>query len=260
MVGTDQMSGQQKIHSLLMRPELVDATIRERKTNTLRLLDIRIPEEATFAGQYSRDQSFQWCTGDPRDVDAWQALEGDPFFCPYGVVGDRLSIRENYRLSVDRTARIQFENGDQLVVPNDPHAAGGNPLDWFRAARAKHGGKLRPSIFLPSWAVRVRVVLVGVSVIRVQDIDAAEAIREGIPLESHACGCEVCSRSSRLCPATESSILLSFRSLWDSIHKPAYRWAANPWVWSLSYKAEPRHSMKQPDGSLLYYGGGHPWS
>lgn len=93
--------------------------------------------------------------------------------------------------------------------------------------------KWRPSIHMPKEAARIFLRVTDVRAERVQDITAAECVREGIPQES-------------LAEVGEDFTIGQFHDLWDStINKsnlPLYGWNANPWVWVYSFErmeAEP---------------------
>lgn len=91
---------------------------------------------------------------------------------------------------------------------------------------------------MPRWASRITLTVTEVRVERLQEISAEDAITEGIDYELHRCGCEVCSRTSIICPATASSLILDYAALWNSIHTtPGRRWDDNPWVVAYTFEA-----------------------
>ena len=87
---------------------------------------------------------------------------------------------------------------------------------------------------LPCWASRLTLEVTGVKVERLQDISAEDAIAEGIDFNKHKCGCELCSRTSQICPATTSSLVMEFAELWRSIHG-ADAWEANSWIYAVTF-------------------------
>lgn len=117
--------------------------------------------------------------------------------CPYGKPGDRLWVRETYRL------------------PD------GAPKGWvdYRADDSRDGFKWRPSIYMPRRASRIDLEIVSVRVERLQDISNKDIESEG--------ACERACVTHRL----------SFQHLWDSINaKRGYGWDVNPWVWVVEFK------------------------
>jgi hypothetical protein len=147
--------------------------------------------------------------------------------CPYGAPGDRLYVRETWRLSahLDGCSPSKAWNADskQGLVPlaiqyrADSHVelgAYGDKISWT-------WGRWRPSIHMPRWASRIQLEVTGVRVERVQDTSEADIIEEGCPRE----------------------YLLGsnwFRPLWDSINaKRGYNWKSNPWVWCVNFEVLP---------------------
>lgn len=132
---------------------------------------------------------------DPRDA----RYVDRPIPCPYGMVGDRLWVRETWAWHPDC--------GGAIYRATDP---GWDDNDY--------GIKWRPSIFMPRWASRLTLEVVSVRVERVQDISAADKEAEGLH-ENQGYG-----------PA-------AFESLWNEINgKRGYGWEVNPWVWRVEFK------------------------
>ena len=127
--------------------------------------------------------------------------------CPYGVPGDRLWVRETH---------CAFERGHV-------HYA----ADFTRDPKGEreHGVRWTPSIHMPRWASRITLEITDVRVERLQEISEADAIAEGTApyrLPVH--------------PAREALRHVDgYAQLWDSING-AGSWAANPWVWVVSFK------------------------
>lgn len=89
----------------------------------------------------------------------------------------------------------------------------------------------KPSIHMPRWASRITLEVVGVRVERLQDIDRAGALAEGIvdmSTPSHTAfgtpGASLAQHPIR-----------AFQLLWESING-AGSWDANPWVWVVEFK------------------------
>lgn len=131
--------------------------------------------------------------------------------CPYGVIGDRLWVRETWAEFPSDGDTIYRADFDDSVRHTD-----GTPLrDWLR---------WRPSIFLPRRASRITLEIVGVRVERIQDTSEEDARAEGMVREVlHAETGE--HRTARD----------NFSIIWDSING-AGAWASNPWVWALTFK------------------------
>lgn len=77
-----------------------------------------------------------------------------------------------------------------------------------------------PSIFMPRWASRLLLDVLGIRVERVQDIDEYDAVSEGVSIGEG-----------------QNSTIDTFRELWDSINaQRGFGWDKNPWVWVVDFK------------------------
>ena len=125
-------------------------------------------------------------------------------FCHYGIVGDRLWVRETWAYHPD------FPESTQRVI--------------FRADQeCEHDvERWRPSIFMPRWASRITLEITSVRVEPLKDISEADAIAEGAPWA--ACG-----------SPQEGSHNAGFAQLWETINGHG-SWDANPWVWAIEFK------------------------
>lgn len=129
--------------------------------------------------------------------------------CPYGKPGDRLWVRETFRL-FDSLAECAC---DDDCVCSRYH---GKPI--YRASAADDEGPWKPSIFMPRWACRLVLEVTEVGVERLHDLTEEDARAEGVETKA------------------------SFSTLWESIHGRG-AWDENPWVWVVKFKrlnGEPR--------------------
>lgn len=164
--------------------------------------------------------------------------------CPYGEPGDRLWVRESWRVGKphDKTKPVDIlppllAKGKGVTVLYD---AGGwksiGPVDRDEPvypddeAMPSWAGKGRPSIHMPRDFCRILLEITAVRVERLQDISEEQARAEGITdggclnCGNHEpCGCD--------CPAP--CAVDSFVHLWNSTGGD---WAANPWVWVIEFK------------------------
>lgn len=159
--------------------------------------------------------------------------------CPYGQPGDRLWVRETFYAwgrwetrynqkkgrdewhFVDLTAtsgrkyRYAAEGDGLIPMPGRREVAGVIP-GWWK----------RPAIFMPHRASRITLEISGVRVERLQDINAADALAEGVNVHP--------DHHSK--PATSIySPVQAFRDLWESINGPD-SWDVNPWVWAIEFR------------------------
>lgn len=143
--------------------------------------------------------------------------------------GDRLWVRENYRLDV-----AYDETKARDVSPN--------AAVWF-ADGDKVGdgvpGKLRPSIFMPRWATRMTMLIDAVRIEPLRDIIEDDAIAEGaIEVVGHPYGKWQSYRHPNLAYPDPRGWYLE---LWDSLHTgEGQTWNDNPDVLVLTFHVEGR--------------------
>jgi len=103
---------------------------------------------------------------------------------------------------------------------------------WYAAdGRADEGwGKTRVSIHMPRWASRLTLKITDVRVERLQDISEADAKAEGAP-QLWTTG------DGDFYEDTRGNHLTGYAGVWEHINGPG-SWAANPWVWAVSFEVE----------------------
>lgn len=161
--------------------------------------------------------------------------------CPYGQPGDRLWVRESFRL-------LDVFDGDSPNTVADRCLNAGYPKPWAPTHYEADGwrdnwqhvgtpphqggppvaGKLRPGIHMPRWASRITLEIVAVRVERLNDISEADAAAEGIEPMFLGDTDEMKRLGARV----------AFKSLWESING-AGSWEANPWVWVIEFRRTP---------------------
>lgn len=176
--------------------------------------------------------------------------------CPYGYIGDRLWVRENWHIE----GRSTIGDSPESIVciayrPCSQRAVAGG---WSQDSREfnrptkemvcpttptfKKDGSIRwfPSIHMPRWASRLSLEITEVRVQRLQDISDEDAESEGVDTECPG-RCSVGwvndVPGGRECPQPfcGDSPVAHFKRLWESINGPG-SWEKNPWVWALSFK------------------------
>jgi len=152
--------------------------------------------------------------------------------CPYGKVGDRLWVRETWR--VDWADEAMAEIGFRADEDSKKCAP---PFPWLDRANEKHlepDSKIRwqPSIFMPRWACRVILEITAVRVERLQDISEEDAKAEGVDTSvTHPSPTGVGKfRVKNYVFAREA-----YADLWRLINGHD-SWAQNPWVWVIEFK------------------------
>jgi hypothetical protein len=156
--------------------------------------------------------------------------------CPYGVVGDRLWLRETWYYEEhmhDSTEGIPDLPGGlyshRLVYKADctdyPVNVGVGRQGW------------RPSIFMPRWASRITLEITDIKVERLQDITEEDAAKEGINQHPYEYADSTYYDERPEIAGLEANIA-AFAGLWDSINgrKPGKAWNDNPWVWVVEFR------------------------
>lgn len=201
---------------MIFNAEMVRALLSGRKTQTRRI--IKPQPEATLSGSLSG----KWLSR-PLNGLLLPKIEDIAIHCPFGVVGDRIWVREtfqgplfNYDL-MDSYCKdpTPFEKPEFCVYKAD-----GVPAPEFYDADDELHCCWRPSIHMPRWACRILLEITNVRVERLKSISDGDAIREG---------CSTADMMSGDCVADV------FARLWVSIYG-SDSWNANPWVWVIEFK------------------------
>lgn len=257
-----------KTRPILFKGEMVRAILDRRKTQTRRVIKLQ-PEPATAhpecigsvhcvaAGYYS----VMWST--PRS-DGGECLDRDansPFRHPHGVPGDRLWVRETWRVGAWRGCYIAVDYRASPEIKHTPWVVVSNPdmlerlvaqsLDDFNAAMARgdegvwlHEPKAynweaghaptrwRPSIHMPRWASRITLEVTATRVERLQDISEDDAAEEGVEPDN-----VLKHMMSNGEPFYDANYRSAFVRLWDSIYAArGFGWNVNPWVWVTEFR------------------------
>lgn len=144
--------------------------------------------------------------------------------CPYGITGNRLWVRETWCCDNPASAQDAMSPGYGI---------------FYKATEVSPDiYKWKPSIFMPRWASRITLEIMGVKIERVQDISGEDAIKEGIGagFQMNAGWPDYQHIKNGVCELTQDTVRMSFASLWDSIYKPPYSWTDNPWVWAIEFR------------------------
>lgn len=162
--------------------------------------------------------------------------------CPYGPPGSTLSVKEAYRFQAGLDGLSPAEIGDAAVTTGLQqrsvpvrYEADRSTRSWIDGTHTP--GKYRHARFMPRWASRTTLEIVGIRVERLQDISEADAVAEGVEPRIIGGGW----REYGLAPADEAAgtppiktARDSYRSLWISIHGEQ-SWNDNPHVWVIEF-------------------------
>lgn len=195
---------------ILFNAQMVRAILDGRKTQTRRIIKLWNNHSVLRGG------TFPGALDGPK-----YGVELDNhgvFVAPYQK-GDTLYVRETWSelKYPDGSRRYVYKASDEYPFGEDGYIV---KFRWH------------PSIHMPKEAARLFLRVTDVRVERLQDITNADCVSEGAVKRPNM--------TKRGDLVLHSRYRMEFADLWDSTIKPAdrdrYGWAANPWVWVISFK------------------------
>ena len=209
-----------KERGMIFNGEMVRAILDGRKTQTRRIIKDCTVGRDQISKFIQIEKKFIGCY--PEDVP-----ELIRECCPYGVPGDRIWVREAFRVHSRATdvATLVYKASERnswteqtrrvpVAVCNKP----ATPEKWT------------PSLHMPRWASRILLEITGVRVERLNAISQEDAQAEGMELTGW--------RPTYSDPDSGGEVWTpydNFAQLWESIYGEE-NWNANPWVWVISFK------------------------
>ena len=246
-----------KERPILFSAPMVRALLNGTKTQTRRIVKPQADARTTEAFQGADGIwrfSYPTARGQVSHAD-WDVR------CPYGQPGDRLWVREAWRIGAwredDGKLAIDYlasapEKTPWITVPEDAeNYHGGSVFEkyWVQSTddciesdlSTDDNGRYhwepgqspcrkRPSIHMPRWASRITLEITGVRVERLQDISEGDARAEGARNLDVASGRETLDPYSR-----QGSCVAHYKHIWQEINGPG-SWDLNPWVWVIEFK------------------------
>ncbi|MEX2964243.1 hypothetical protein [Microbulbifer sp. TYP-18] len=215
------MSDKFKERPILFNGPMVRAILEGRKTQTRRIIK---PQPFNGASGESAIKQI----GGLRDeqtlsqvmTSAWQAGFVDTT-CPCGEEGDRLWVRETFRLSTHNDCPHYEPCNCRSGVP------------FYRSDAEIGEEKWKPSIHMPRWASRITLEITNIRVERLREMSQEDAYCEGVTRELRNSFGYACDESEEIFNTRQSKETFSF--LWESIYGDG-SWDANPWVWVIEFK------------------------
>ncbi|MGY8332626.1 hypothetical protein L1Q87_18195 [Klebsiella pneumoniae] len=198
---------------MIFNGEMVRAMLDGRKTQTRRIVK-GTDGAVKFCKEWNINGEEVFVVLGEKDHTGMNPVLG-AISCPFGAVGDRIWVREAFRVHSRATdvATLVYKASERnswteqtrrvpVAVCNKP----ATPEKWT------------PSLHMPRWASRILLEITGVRVERLRSMSQDDARAEGViaasgPMEAG----------------------LAFRELWDSIYGEE-SWKANPWVWVIEFK------------------------
>ncbi|EAN5160300.1 hypothetical protein EIR47_09570 [Salmonella enterica] len=194
-----------KERGMIFNAEMVRAILDGRKTQTRRPIKWK-QTRFTEIGEREDGSKWPWSEDAEHACDFWHP-------CPFGAVGDRIWVRETFRVHSRATDvatlvyRASVRNSWTEQTHRVPIAVCDKPAT---------PEKWTPSIHMPRWASRILLEITDVRVERLRDLSEEDAKSEGIT-----------PPAGGVLPGWEYRI--NFRDLWMDIYGTD-SWEANPWV------------------------------
>ncbi len=216
-----------KERPVLFNGDMVRAILDGRKTHTRRVMKVQ-PESQelglsriTESKNSSDTGKYFWSLSD--------ALGSRPrskiFPCPFGQAGDRLWVRETFRL---------FDKYQECGCSDFPCNCPAHNTPIYRASNNDCEDKWTPSIHMPRWASRITLEITNVGVQRLNSISQNDAAREGLH-KLPASGRYCITPGAQYFGGASHDAREVFSWLWQSIYGEE-SWQANPWVWVVEFK------------------------
>ena len=217
---------------IIFSGDMVLAILEDRKTQTRRVIKPQpYTEHADVAVGFHWGETLEFHWDKTERISELIAEPNDMLeFCPYGIPGDKLWVRETFK--------HRWAGRDGIQGPGIEYKADGAVYGRPQANNI-HDKHWRPSTNMSRWASRLTLQIIDVRVEKLQEILYEDAVVEGI--EKHRLATKNYNYWINYHPNYSSGLVhaqASFHTLWDySINKKhEHRWGANPWVWVLEFE------------------------
>lgn len=205
---------------ILLNADMVNAVLSGEKTQTRRFVkqqrDTAVWSVKPTEKPRHKSHTHDWWL--PTGTEPYSALPG----CPYGVVGDRLWVREKTRVlshQPDDMAQVRYEADGALATIVIP-----SRLRRVEPGRCLSNGCHRE-------ASRITLEIISLRVERLNDISEADARAEGVQQLRGG----IWRHYQPGWTQHQLSARGSYVTLWDSIYGEG-SWRANPWVWVIEFE------------------------
>ncbi|MDD1850585.1 hypothetical protein ACNPB1_19830 [Klebsiella pneumoniae] len=209
-----------KERGMIFNGEMVRAILDGRKTQTRRIIKDCTVGRDQISKFIQIEKKFIGCY--PEDVP-----ELIRECCPYGVPGDRIWVREAFRVHSRATdvATLVYKASERNSWTEQTHRV---PVAVCNKPATPE--KWTPSLHMPRWASRILLEITDVRVEQLNAISQEDAQAEGMELTGW--------RPTYSAPDSGGEVMTpydNFAELWSSIYG-ADSWRANPWVWVIEFK------------------------
>lgn len=244
-----------KEHPILFSGAMVRAILEGRKTQTRRVIKPQPIMECieSFGESWAWRNGKDWFSG--VTVEQLTASYGLARYCPYGLQGDRLWVRESWKPIASGEMKAYGPDADGMIRYGIAYRAdgqckwdtretrvsviGGKPSGLIHLNANQHPWK--PSIHMRRTASRLTLEITDVRVERLQQISAEDVMAEGIDIETneqHRGDFEYAEHVSIGGVGIGCSAeTYPFVTGWNALNaKRGYSWESNPWVWVIGFK------------------------
>jgi hypothetical protein len=195
---------------ILFSAPMIRALLEGRKTQTRRVLKTQPIDVIPMKGD---KRGKQWVCLMQKDPP-----RGQIFTCRYGVAGNKLWVKETFRLANDPRSPADDPQPCAIYRADDPGV-------W--------GAPWKSPLFMPRKWSRLTLTITDVRVQRVQDISEADARSEG-------CGNDHGVKWPDGDPGYAHNVYRrNYCRLWDYINGKKdgekFSWSKNPFVWAISF-------------------------
>lgn len=239
---------------IIFNSEMVRAILDGRKTQTHRVMKPQPEPNPNEPGNHS------WPCSSVRsmvDVEGFLINDYDstiaPSFCPFGSLRDRLWVRETWAdVNSAEGPALLYKADDEIRFWQDfceefgPDFGAGPSMDyekypgdytmwWTDLLNGAPDHRWKPSIYMPKWASRIKLLIKNIRVERLQDISKEDAIAEGIEPITQVESMRISGWKCYQGGAGYVNPVDAFKSFWESI-SGADSWGFNPWVWVIEFE------------------------
>lgn len=215
-----------KERGVIFNGEMVRAILHGRKTQTRRIVK-GTDGAVKFCKEWDINGEEIFVVLGEKDHTGMNPVLG-ALSCPFGAVGDRIWVREAFRVHSLATdvATLAYKASERNSWTEQTHRV---PVAVCNKQATPE--KWTPSLHMPRWASRILLEITNVRVERLNSIHDVDAVREGIQ------NLTTCSHADFGIPGVVNAQhpVRAFQLLWESIYG-ADSWRANPWVWVIEFK------------------------